>query len=276
MKTIFHANIDGYEVALGIGEAFGLIDPVATAVKIAALLPALDECKQLLALNAQINAGRQEAGAEFFQAEQARQRGDAITQGRHNANYHVKLLALADLEKQLPALISAFEAARARITTENAVYAHPPQGEDLIDDAQAQALAAKLSSRSPGKALLMTGEYVTDLRGRDFYLPGPPWRHMVIDKLGEELPAEALAPEALTDDQKAEIAIQEEADRIAKLSPEDRQAEADRVKAAALTAAAQTRSELEIAGDKDALGKSQAQYADALSAVNAKYGTDLA
>ena len=74
MKTIFHSNIDGYEVALGIGEAFGLIDPVATAVKIAALLPALDECKQLMALNAQINAGRQDAGAEFFQAEQARQR----------------------------------------------------------------------------------------------------------------------------------------------------------------------------------------------------------
>jgi hypothetical protein len=60
MKTIFHANIDGQEIVLGFGEAHGLIDPVATYVKIAPLLAAADETRQMNALNAKINAVRQQ------------------------------------------------------------------------------------------------------------------------------------------------------------------------------------------------------------------------
>ncbi|MBE3064775.1 MAG: hypothetical protein IMZ69_07120 [Spirochaetes bacterium] len=271
MKTIFHANIDGHEVVLGFGEAFGLIDPVATNIKIAPLLQKLPEQQQMNAVAQQINAARQAAGQAFALAEGARQRKDAATMARQNGEYQAKLLEIAELEKQLPPLVTAFEAARARIITENAAYTHPPQGESLIDDAQAATMQGKHAAAGPDRALLMTGEYVRDLRGRDFWLPGP-WRHMVIDKLGEDLPVGALMPDQLTDAQRSDISVQEETDRIAALTPEERAAEIDRVKAAALAQAAQTRSELEIAGDSKALAKSQAAYQEALAGIAEKYG----
>jgi len=272
VKTIFHANIDGFEIVLGFGEAFGLIDPVATAIKIEPLIKALPEQLQMNALNAQINATRQSAMQALGLAEGARQRKDAPAMTRQNAEYQAKLMEIAELEKQLPDRIRAFEAARSCITTENAAYMHPPQGEDLIDDAQAASLAQKHALRGDGQQLLMTGEYVTDLRGRDFWIPGPPWQHMQIDKLGENMPAEALAPDQLTDAQREEIAVQNETDRVASLTPEERAAEIDRVKAQTLGQAAQKRSELEIAGDTKALAKSQAQYQEALAGIAAKYG----
>ena len=271
MKTVFHANIDGQEVVLGFGEANGLIDPVATAIKIAPLVLALDETKQMAALNARINAGYQAQAQALELAQRAKAIGDSATMARQNGEYQAKGAEIEELQKQLPPLITAFEAARARITEANAAYTHPPQGEDLIDDAQAAELANKHALRGDGRQLLMTGSYVTDLRGRDFYI-GPPWAHKVIDTLGEELPGNALTPDQLTDAQKAEIAAQQEADRIAALTPEERAAEVQRMKAAALTAAAQRRSELEIAGDKQALAKSQASYQAATAEIDAKYG----
>lgn len=272
MKTIFHANIDGFEIVLGFGEAFGFIDPVATAIKIAPLIKDLDEQKQMTALAAQINAVRQEAGQAFGLADSARQRGDKATMTRQNAEYQAKLSEIAELEKQLPNRIRAFEAARALITEENATYTHPPQGEDLIADAQAAALAEKHALRGD-RQLLMTGEYVTDLRGRDFWMrANKRWQHMVIDKLDEVMPSGALIRDQLTDAQRKEIEIQTEADRVEALTPEERTGEVERVKAGALAQAAQRRSELEIAGDKKALEKSQAAYQDALAEIEEKYG----
>ena len=271
MKAILHANVDGQEIVLGFGEAHGLIDPVATAIKIAPIVQAADETKQMTALNAQINAVRQSAGQAFALADQARLRGDAATMTRQNGEYQAKLMEIAELEKQLPAIVGAFEAMRARVTVDNAAYAHPPQGEDLIDDAQAKDMQAKHALRGDGQQLLMTGEYVTDLRGRDFYI-GPPWKHMVIDTLGEDLPKGAIMTDQLTDAQRAEISVQEEADRIAALSPADRDAEAQRAKDGALAQAAVTRSQLEIAGDTKALAKSQAEYQDAVAGIAEKYG----
>jgi uncharacterized coiled-coil protein SlyX len=272
MKTIFHANIDGREIVLGFGEANGLIDPVATAIKIAPLVEAADETKQLTALNAQISARMQAQGQAFELAVRAKSVGDSATLTRQNAEYQAKGMEIAELQKQLPALITAFEAVRAKLTEANAAYTHPPQGEDLIDDAQAAEMAAKHAARGEGRQLLMTGAYITDLRGRDFYLPGPPWQHMVIDKLGEELPADALTPDLLTDAQRAEIAGEAETSRVDALTPEERTAEVERVKAAALAQAAQKRSELEIAGDSKALAKSQAAYQAAVAEIDAKYG----
>ena len=273
MKTIFHANIDGFEIVLGFGEAFGFIDPVATAIKIAPLIKDLDEQKQMTALNAQINTVRQEAGQAFGLADAARQRGDKATLTRQNAEYQAKLSEIAELEKQLPDRVRTFEAARARITEENAAYTHPPQGEDLIDDAQAQKMVEKHATRGEGRQLLMTGEYVTDLRGRDFWMrANKRWQHMVIDKLDEEMPSGALVQDQLTDVQRSEIEIQIETDRVEALTPEECTEEVERVKAAALAQAAQKRSELEISGDKKALEKSQAAYQDALAEIEEKYG----
>ena len=260
MKTIFHTTIDGHDIVQGFGEAFGLIDPVATSKKIEPLLAALPEQLQLAAKNGEINARRGEAGQAWQLAERARLAGDNATMVRQNAVYQSKLAELEDLGRQLQPLLQAFAVASSEVWNANAVYFHPPSGETLCDDAQAKTLADKHAQRGDGRALLLTGEYVTDLRGRDFWLPGPPWAHKVIDMLGEELPAGALTESELTDAQRAEIAAEAEAARVASLTPEEAQAEADAKSAAILAQAAQMRSELEIQGDPQALAKSQAWY----------------
>ena len=275
MRTIFWIAVDENKVVTGFGEAAGLIDPVATEIKIAPLLAAASEMQQLKALNAQVNAARQTAIQALTFAEQARLRGDSSTMVRQNAEYQAQMAVVADLEKQLPPLVSAFEVMRAKVTEANAAYFTPAPGESLIDDAQASDMQAKHAATPPGQALLLTGEYVTDLRGRDFWLTSP-WAHKVIDTLGEDLPSGAITPELLTDAQRAEISVQQEADRVAALSPADRAAEAAQAQAQAQTDAAALRSKLEITGDAKALAKAQAAYADGLAAVNAKYGTDLA
>ncbi len=270
MKTVFHANIDGQEIVLGFGEAWGLIDPMATAARIAEPLAATDECRQMQALNAEINARRQQAAQAYGIAEQARKRGDAPTQTRQNAEYQAKCLEVAELEKLLPARIQAFEALRAKMILESAVYAHPPQGEDLIQDEQAAALAAKYAERGQAQQLLLDGSYVEDLRGREYWV-GPPWKRLQVAALGERPSAEAIPQELLTDAQRAEIIAQQEAERLAAFTPEERAAEAERARAAALNQAGQMRSEFEIAGDAEALAKSQAWYQGQLAEISAKY-----
>jgi hypothetical protein len=281
MKTIFHATIDGKEVVLGFGDANGFIDPRATETKIAPMLEALPETMQRLALETELADLRTKAAVALNEASKNTPAvlpdGKVLSVGnqelmrRYNGEYQMHLGSVAEAEKRIPAIVGAFEAARAKLVVENAVYTHPKPGEDLMEDADAAEMAAKFATKGDGKALLLTGEYIADLRGRDFWLASP-WRHMVIDKLGEEIPAGAITPDQLTAGQLSDIAMEQEAQRISALSQEQRDAEVARAKAAALTSAAQTRSELEIAGDTKALAKSQAQYAQALAEIDAKYG----
>jgi hypothetical protein len=277
MKTIIHANIDGQEIVLGFGEANGFIDPVATAIKVSPLLSAADETKQMQAVNVQVNAANQAAAQAYSLADQARLRGDIATMTRQNAEYQAKLIEIADLQKQLAPLVTAFEAKRAELTEANASYTHPPQGEDLIDEPQATDMTKKFMAKSKTQQLLLTGDYVTDLRGKDFYLPGPPWKHMVIDTLGEELPAGAITEDILTTDQRTQIAAQEEADRVAALSPADKASEAAAAQQAAKNAVTQVQAEV-TAGitAKSALDSAVAAYKTQLAVINSKYGTSLA
>jgi len=281
MKTIFHAAIDGKEVVLGFGDANGFIDPRATETKIAPMLAALPETMQRLALEAELADLRTRAAVALNEASKntpvVLPDGKVLSVGnqelmrRYNGEYQMHLGAVAEAEKRIPAIVGAFEAARAKLVVENAVYTHPRPGEDLVEDAEAAEMAARFTMRGAGQALLLTGEYIADLRGRDFWMPSP-WRHVVIEKLGEEIPAGAIITEQLTAGQLSDIATEQETQRISSLTPEQRDAEVARAKAAALTSAAQTRSELEIAGDTKALAKSQAQYAQALAEIDAKYG----
>jgi hypothetical protein len=281
MKTIFHANIDGKEIVLGFGESNGFIDPRATEIKIAPMLAALPETQQMQAIEGELQALRMKAALALDKAGKntpfVLPDGKVLSAGnpglmqQFNGEYQMHLGAISEVEKRIPAIVGAYEAARAHLVIDNAAYTHPKPGEDLVEDTESAEMAAKFALRGGGQQLLLTGEYVTDLRGRDFWLPSP-WRHVVIDSLGEEMPAGAIVTDQLTAAQLSEIASAQEIERVAALSDEERQAESTAAKKAALTAAAQMRSELEIAGDAKALAKSQAAYAQALADIDAKYG----
>lgn len=281
MKTIFHATIDGKEVVLGFGDANGFIDPRATEIKIAPMLSALPETQQRQALEAELAALRTKAAIALNEASKnmpvVLPDGKVLSVGnqelmrKHNGEYQMHLGSVAEAEKRIPSVVGAFETARAKLVVENAVYTHPKPGEDLMEDASYAEMAAKFATKGDGQALLLTGEYIADLRGRDFWLTSP-WRHMTVDKLGEDVPAGAIMPDQLTPAQLGEIATAQEAQRVAALTPEQLAAEVERAKASALTQAAQMRAELEIAGDTKALAKSQASYQAALADISAKYG----
>jgi len=282
VKTVFHANVDGREIVLGFGEAHGFIDPEATWRKVEAILAETDESKQMHALNAQINAVRAKASEALATAAKFEpvilpdgkvlSAGNPQLMARYNGEYQMHLGEAEELVKQLTPLVTAFEARRSALFLQQAEYTHPPQGEDLISDDAAASLQAKHAARGDGRALLMSGEYITDLRGREYWLPNP-WRKASVAKLGDELPKGAvLTPTA---DQSQEIASQQEADRVAALDPDQRTAEAQAAQVAAQQEAAALRARLEITGDAKALAKAQASYADAVEAIEEKYGVSL-
>jgi hypothetical protein len=119
----------------------------------------------------------------------------------------------------------------------------------------------------------LTGDYIADFRGREYWIKGARWERRLIQALGELPPAGGIPPEALTDEQRQEISTQQEVDRLAALTSAELAAEAERARAQALAQAAQMRSQLEIAGDPDALAKSQEYYQGELAAIEAKYSS---
>ncbi len=232
MKAVIHANIDGYEIVLGFGEAFRFIDTIATYRKIAPLL----ECPEQRRWNELLRSGRGESYLRISEPE---------------------------LEEVLAKI-------RQKLIGANAVYARPPQGEELIADDQAATLWAAFAERGETRQLLMTGEYIDDLRGREYWVKGEEWTGQRITGLGEKPAAGAIPADLLTDAQRAEIAEQQEAERLQNMSPVDRAAEIERLKQGALAQAAHMRSELEIAGDPEALAKSQTWYQRELANIGAK------
>jgi hypothetical protein len=65
-----------------------------------------------------------------------------------------------------------------------------------------------------------------DFRDTEYWQEsGGRWKKIKIEHIGGTVPAGAVLPDALTEAQRTEIAAQERADRIAALSPEDREKE---------------------------------------------------
>ncbi len=273
MKTIFHTNIDGFEVVLGFGEAFGLVDPIATSTKIAPLLLDSPEQQQVAAQSQAIQQRRMEAGQIAVQAKAAFAAGDPAAVQRLNAQYALALADVADMEAALVPLVQAFQAARSKLWEANASYFSPPPGETLIPDDQASTLQMAFASKAPAQQLCMDGTLVGDFRGKIYWTPGARWTKTVVTKLGDGAPAGGIEESALTGDQATAIAAQVEADRVAALTPGEIATEAANAKAGALAQAAQMKTELDIAGDAQALAKSQAAYQAAITDIDAKYGS---
>jgi hypothetical protein len=108
----------------------------------------------------------------------------------------------------------------------NVVYAKPgPEGE-LIGDAAANVVREKLNAKGPHRALLDTGAYIDDYRGVEYWIKeSGQWLKGVIEQIGATLPAGAVLQNDLTEEQRQEVAEQQEAERVAALTPEQRIAE---------------------------------------------------
>jgi hypothetical protein len=69
-------------------------------------------------------------------------------------------------------------------------------------------------------------QIVSDFRGNEYWQnENGKWKHIKIANIGATIPSDAISLNALTSDQRAEIAAQERADRIAALTPEQKETE---------------------------------------------------
>jgi hypothetical protein len=113
-----------------------------------------------------------------------------------------------------------------QLFTAHAVYAKPGPGGELIDDAAGEAVREQLAAKGANRELLDSGGYVSNFRGVEYWVKQTGrWGKESVGEIGTAVPAGAVLPEGLTEEQRREIAGQEETDRVAALTPEERAGE---------------------------------------------------
>ena len=129
----------------------------------------------------------------------------------------------------------------------NLVYAAVGPEAELVDVKTGEELQKKFLERGPNQLLLDGGEYIADYRGVEYWLKNRgEWKRETIEEIGVEVPAGAVLQETLSQELKAEIAVQQEEERLAKLTPEQLTSEEEYAIAAALREVAILKGEAEI------------------------------
>ncbi|HUX13594.1 MAG TPA: hypothetical protein VMW87_11240 [Spirochaetia bacterium] len=108
---------------------------------------------------------------------------------------------------------------KAQLFEREAEYSFPPSDTVLVDDSRAARLSRAFNSRGNNRLLLRSGEYVRDLRRKDFWMKSDgEWKHWMISEVGEDYPSGSVPTERLTAEQKAEIVAQNRAGSTAAVS----------------------------------------------------------
>jgi hypothetical protein len=103
----------------------------------------------------------------------------------------------------------------------NLVYAKTGPEAELIEDGVADHIRQKLNAKGENRLLLDSGEYIADYRGTEYWIKkSGRWKQEKIEEIGIALPAHAVLQADMTAEQQAEIAAQNEAERIAGLAAE--------------------------------------------------------
>jgi len=259
MKTVIYANMDGFDIVLGSADA--VADPMATASIVGPLLQASDEAKAIAAVNAQLDELKMRMYRETPMG----------------SPYSPALLEQLDkLGASLLPLGQALDARRAALMSEHAIYCTPGRGESLCSDEQEAAYKA---AEKPGYRVKLDGTVIVDNIGKAYWLKDTAagWAQTLVTCLGVDIPSGAVLTADLTDAQKAEIGAQFEAERVAALTDDARQAEAEGAQAQAKAKVVQVAGEVGAGiSQQAALDAAKAEYQASLVAVNAKYGTNLA
>lgn len=291
MYTVFTKEIDGLTVVLGIDKE--RIDQMATMKKIKPLIESTKEFKakkgrldkiQSLStsndsLNRQaktvLNRASLRCGVpitELTDKSLTASETESINKyGVHRGNNNDEI---KNIQEELPAVEEKLKTVVTGIMKKNAVYFNlKSDGENAIEETKALVLKKALSGLKKGEFLLADGTIQADFRNKTFYgkISG------VWDKVECKLLSDTVdlglykLMEDLTDEERQEMAIQFEADRISGLSEEDKSAELQMVKDNLVSQAVAMRNKLEIQGDREALVKSQEWYKAELVIAEEKY-----
>lgn len=265
--TLVHANVDGYELVVGFGEA--AVDPVATWAAIQEKVLALPVAAQIKAIKMKISAQLELARDQWTAAENAEKAGLTKQAASNLATREAALKQIPLLEEELAPLAAQYEAERGRLFEENAVYSTPGVNESPIAKADFERLSGLGAGLASRQRLTVTGEIVEDWRGTVYWTkPGKFWMKGVVASVGEKIPARAIADAELSEAQRVEISEQLETERLAALDPTARDAEKAQALNVAANEAVQKRNLAEVTGKTfDA----KAWYEEKAAAIEKKY-----
>lgn len=270
MKTITVTNIDGLDIITNIGNVNGLIDPEATKKIVKVEITKTDTHKSIQKIKKQMSVYARQAHEAMKHAKNARTEAEKnIFATESNAR---KLQFEEEMEKMKP-LAAQLSTEYKSMMVEKAVYFTPKQGEEIIEDADAERIEQKMIAATQAGKLLDR-----DLNEVDNYVGKTFWKEINGRWERTEITAINVAPVSnsaeigdLTEEQVLIISEQLENDRISSLSAVAKEAEKQSILSGLLTQSAMMRNELEILADKDALTKAQAWLADETVKVEFKY-----
>jgi hypothetical protein len=263
MKNVIYEEVKGtdrtYELVKFI--CTPTVNPADTKDAVTPLLAASPEWERIKSVQLKIDAARKEAQdkaklAKDIQAEFAAAAEDpAAAEKAVKANprfrqysdeWKAALSRVTALQEDLKPLVNEYDAARDRMYAENPVYFDTP-GTRRMADEDAAPLEAKLAAiqeavkkheaenkdkeKKPPcvekyQRVTTDGEIVPDYRGVEYWRKSSgKWVKEKIEKVGITLPSGAKLTDALTPEIQAEISAQQEADRLAALTPEQKASE---------------------------------------------------
>jgi hypothetical protein len=111
-----------------------------------------------------------------------------------------------------------------RLYMENLVYAKVGQEAELIDDAEGDQIRQKLDTKGENRLLLDNGKFIADYRGVEYWINKKgKWKKETIDEIGVSLSTHAVLQKDLSGEQQEEIFLQQRAEQIAAMMPEEKE-----------------------------------------------------
>jgi hypothetical protein len=259
MWTLVTAEIDGYTVVTGLDQE--IIDPVATK-------------KTVLE-------------ARKSEIDKAAKTADELGK-EYNKNYS-HLMSVSKLpgrrptpeeEKIVTDSHNSYAAARQKLFAlltvtpedirEHAIYFEPRSGEQAIADETANEIASKLRNLGEDQVLTSCGEVIPSKVGIYYFRRvNGEIKLFRISKIGEDIPSDGFTK--MTAEQDKEYKESINLQRIATLTPEQKQAEKNEELKLAISCAAGRRSELEILEHHDPFGEAKRYYAELCEEIERKY-----
>lgn len=270
MKSIKAMNVDGYDIVTHILSAGGFIDAEATKKIVNKEIQKTDVFKSIATIKKQMRV-------YMNQAAQAKRNEKNVTTKEQKDKIFTdwkKYVDLAtSLQDDLKPLGKELKEKFSELMLKHAVYFNPPKDEFLVSDTEAQNISDKLTI-ALDKNMMLTKDLkeIPCFKFKKFWTKiDNKWVMTDIKKIGVLPPKNSIEESCLNDEQKQEIKIQLEKERISNLKVTEKDIELNAKLDSLKKQAVQMRSELEIMNDENSLVKAQDWLAVETEKINTLY-----
>lgn len=261
-KTVLTSNIDDEVIVVGFDRA--VINPIATYEKVINELKQTEEHENYVSRTMVIAQKTKEHILLL---------GKRTKTDEAKAEKEIALEALSNeissLQEMLKEDFITLNEKSKELHENHLVYFEPKIGEEIIED---ETLIDTFESLQDDEALKIDGTIIPNHKGKIYFeKENGAWFERKVKKIGETIPSNAKLPESMTDADYEELKADNEKRRIKQLSIADKKKEKEDRLQSLLVEAANKKIQLEILGDDDPLGNSQAWYNEKKAEIEEKY-----